>query len=69
VSGKQPTHGLIDARQLAAYLGVSVQSIYCRVSRKELPLYKLGRLTRFKADEIDAWLATKHVEPVAPLDI
>ena len=42
---------------LSAYLSIKPKTLYARI--KEIPHYKVGRLVRFRKDEIDAWMQ-KH---------
>lgn len=62
---------LLTSDQLAAVLGVSVQTLYNRRTRGEPlpPCVKVGRLLRYEQAEVHAWLAsqreTLHVQQVA----
>ena len=47
----------IDA--LAAYLSIKPKTLYARI--KEIPHYKVGRLVRFRKDEIDVWMQKHRV--------
>lgn len=42
--------------QLAAHLGVTRDSISCRIERKHLPAHRVGRLWEFKVSEVDDWV-------------
>ena len=42
---------------LSVYLGIKPKTLYARV--KEIPHYKVGRLIRFKREDVDAWME-KH---------
>ncbi|MPT39421.1 MAG: DNA-binding protein [Achromobacter sp.] len=61
---------LLTSDQLAAVLGVSVQTLYNRRTRGEPlpPCVKVGRLLRYEQTEVHAWLAsqreTQHVPQV-----
>ena len=48
--------GLITIEKLSTYLNIKVKTIYARVEAGEIPHYRIGRLIRFRLDEIDAWL-------------
>ncbi len=50
---------LIDAQQLATYLGISIETIYAWTSMKQIPYYKVGRIVRFDLNEIDKWLESR----------
>jgi len=44
---------------LAAYLNIKPKTLYARV--KEIPHYKVGRLIRFKREDVDAWMERHRV--------
>ncbi|MFY2072568.1 helix-turn-helix domain-containing protein [Achromobacter xylosoxidans] len=62
---------LLTSDQLAAVLGISVQTLYNRRTRGEPlpPCVKVGRLLRYEQAEVHAWLASQreaqHVQQVA----
>jgi excisionase family DNA binding protein len=62
---------LFSPKTLAAYLGLAEQTIYNRHSSGgDLPkAFKLGRLLRFHADDVNSWLnAKRQFDPsAAPL--
>ncbi|MGZ9982115.1 helix-turn-helix transcriptional regulator [Bordetella bronchiseptica] len=53
---------ILTSDQLAAVLGLSVQTLYNRRTRREpLPPYvKVGRLLRYEQAEVHAWLASQR---------
>lgn len=42
--------------EIADYLGVSQDTVYTWISTKKLPAHRIGRLWKFKRDEVDAWV-------------
>ena len=48
--------GLITIEKLSTYLNIKVKTIYARVEAGEIPHYRIGRLIRFRLDEINVWL-------------
>ncbi len=58
---------LLGVKELAQYLGVSVQWVYERVQLKEIPYIKVGKLLRFRKSDIDGWLDGLKVLPMSPL--
>jgi excisionase family DNA binding protein len=50
---------LINIDELSLMLGVAKNTLYDWCAIRKIPHYKLGKLTKFKADEIEAWLAEK----------
>ncbi len=50
---------LINVNELAKVLGISVQTVYAWVSRRRLPIVKVGRRTMFNPEEIDRWVRVR----------
>ena len=48
--------GLLTIERLSDYLNIKVKTLYVKVEAGEIPHYRIGRLIRFRLDEIDAWL-------------
>ena len=42
--------------EVAAHLGITDVTLYKMLQRKEMPAHKVGRLWKFKLDEIDDWV-------------
>lgn len=56
-----PTAGTAEDRwlsvdEIAKYLGVVKASIYRWIEQKGLPAHKVGKLWKFKRDEVDEWV-------------
>jgi len=58
---------LLGVKELAQYIGVSVQWVYERVQLKEIPYIKVGKHLRFCKSDIDTWLDSLKVPPMSPL--
>jgi len=60
----------LSVEEIAAHLGVNPDTIYKWITRKRMPSHKLGRLWKFLASEVDAWVkgghAAEDVVPYAP---
>ena len=46
--------------ELAQRLNMKPKTLYIRVSEGDLPYYRIGRLIRFRRDEIDRWLESQR---------
>jgi excisionase family DNA binding protein len=46
----------LSVEELSEYLGVSKDTIYTWIDAKDLPAHRMGRLWKFKRDEVDAWV-------------
>ena len=42
--------------EISAYLGVSTDTISKWIEKSEMPAHRLGKLWKFKASEVDAWV-------------
>lgn len=51
---------LWNIEDLSDYLNVKVKTIYSMVP--DIPHYRIGKLIRFKKDEIDNWLESKRAK-------
>ncbi len=58
----------LTIKELAEHLGLKEKTLYGKVSRNEIPYYKIGRLIKFKASDIDEWIASNRRGP-AELDV
>lgn len=64
----------VSVEEIAEYLGVSKDTVYGWIAKKNMPAHKVGRLWKFKADEVDDWVRTgkasddhKEVEATDPV--
>ena len=59
----------LSVEEIAAHLGVNPDTVCKWITRKKMPAHKLGRLWKFLASEVDAWVqgghAAKDVVPPA----
>lgn len=46
----------LSVEEIGVYLGVKRDTIYKWISEKNMPSQKIGRLWKFKKDEVDAWV-------------
>ena len=53
---------LMSRKQAAAYLGVSdvTLAIWKSTGRYNLPVYKVGRLAKYKKSDLDAFIASRQ---------
>jgi excisionase family DNA binding protein len=42
--------------ELAGYLGVKRDTVYKWITRRNMPAHKVGRLWKFRKEEIDTWV-------------
>jgi excisionase family DNA binding protein len=46
-------------------LGITTRTLYRLVDHGELPAYRMGRVIRLKADDVDAFVEASRIEPGA----
>jgi len=46
----------VSADVVAAHLGVTKDSVYTWIAKKEMPAHRVGRLWKFKITELDEWV-------------
>ena len=46
----------LSVEEIAEYLGVSKDTVYAWISKRNMPAQRIGRLWKFKTDDIDGWL-------------
>lgn len=51
---------LLEADDIASYLGMRTDWVYREVRAGRLPHIRLGRAVRFRQESIDAWLASRE---------
>ena len=64
----QETTLLLTAQEAADYLRIPLGSLYVRISKKQLPCTRLGRLLRFKKSELDRVMALRATSVTAEED-
>lgn len=50
-------NGFWNIADLSAYLKIKIKTLYAMIS--DIPHYRVGKLIRFKKDEIDSWMQNK----------
>ncbi len=46
----------LSISEICQYLGVSSDTIYKWIEKKSMPAHKIGRLWKFKKNEVDDWI-------------
>lgn len=57
-----PVKALLSIEKASSFLSVKVSRLRTAVFRKEIPFVKIGRLVRFKQDELIKWIDSKTVK-------
>ncbi len=46
----------LSVDEICAHLGISRDTVYKWIDRKGMPAHRVGRLWKFKKDEVDDWV-------------
>jgi excisionase family DNA binding protein len=46
----------LSVDEIAEYLGIKKDTVYKWVAAKRIPAHRVGRLLKFKKDEVDEWV-------------
>jgi len=46
----------LSVDEIAAYLGIRPPTVYKWIERRQMPAHKVGRLWKFRTQEIDRWV-------------
>lgn len=58
---------LLTVDQTSKLVKLSVSTIYSKVSRKEIPAFKIGKRLYFSKDEITAWIKSGKIKTIAEI--
>ncbi len=60
------TERLLSADEVAAFLGVKRDTVYKLIDRNGLPALKVGRLWKFRQEQINEWVNRQSGDQQAP---
>lgn len=63
------TDELLTISQAAKFLNLSIPTIYCKVSRKEIPVNKQGKRLYFYKSELANWIMTGRKKTIAEINL
>lgn len=46
----------LSAAEIAEYLGITKDTAYKWIERREMPAHRVGRAWKFKKNEVDTWV-------------
>lgn len=56
----------LSVDEIATYLGIKRDTVYGWISSKDLPAQRLGRLWKFKREEVDEWVRAGGADASSP---
>jgi excisionase family DNA binding protein len=48
----------LSVSEIALYLGIKRDTVYKWIDRRAMPSHKVGRLWKFRKEEVDAWVCS-----------
>ena len=48
----------LSVEEIGKYLGISSDTVYRWIDRFSMPAHRMGRLWKFKKDQVDIWVET-----------
>ena len=66
-SGKSSEDTLLTVDQTSKLVKLSISTIYSKVSRKEIPAFKIGKRLYFSKAEIIAWIKSGKIKTIAEI--
>ena len=54
-------HEYLKIEDISAYLNIKSKTLYAMVESGDIPHYRIGRLIRFKREDVDLWMEAKKV--------
>ena len=55
----------LSVDEISTHLGVKRDTVYKWISKKAMPAHKVGRLWKFKIDEIDHWVRAGNANDIS----
>lgn len=55
----------MSAEVIANHLGVTKDSVYTWISKRDMPAHRVGRLWKFKVTEVDDWVRSSGADETA----
>lgn len=52
----------LSVDEIGDYLGIKRDTVYKWISEKGMPAHKIGRLWKFKKDQVDKWVESGDAE-------
>jgi excisionase family DNA binding protein len=54
----------LTVKELSKYINIKEKTIYHLVTKGSIPHYRIGKMVRFKKQEIDAWMNSHKAKPL-----
>ncbi len=48
----------LSVDEIAVYLGIKRDTVYVWIAQKNMPAHKVGRLWKFRREEVDKWVTS-----------
>ena len=64
--GVMTSEHFLTTEEVLTYLQVNLRTIYRLIRTGKLPAFRVGRQWRFRKEDIEAWLASRHARGIRP---
>jgi excisionase family DNA binding protein len=58
----------VSVEEVAKHLGIARDTVYRWIESRHMPAHRVGRLWKFKLEEVDEWVRTGGAAEDAPTD-
>lgn len=58
----------VSVEEVAKHLGIARDTVYRWIESRHMPAHRVGRLWKFKLDEVDEWVRSGGAAEDAPTD-
>ena len=58
----------LSVDEIGEYLGIKRDTVYKWINEKNMPAHKVGRLWKFKKDEVDEWVRSNGAVDKSEMD-
>ena len=59
----------VSAEVIAGHLGVTKDSVYAWIAKREMPAHRVGRLWKFQVSEVDAWVRRNAADETSTKEV
>lgn len=59
----------LSVEEIGKYLGVSSDTVYRWIDKHSMPAHRMGRLWKFKRDDVDKWVKAGGAKEVSKRDV
>ena len=58
----------LSGDEIAVYLGIKRDTVYKWIAEKGMPAHRIGRLWKFRKEDVDQWVRSGGADTPVPID-